>query len=86
MSRSLYITTTRDKFTAEMIHEAFHKYTDSYKMRTWTRVFSDPEKPDEEDVRNYWEFKALVTKGQEQKLRKVVKDCIFPISMRRRLA
>ena len=86
MNRSIYITTTRDKFAAEMMHKAFYKYTDSYKMRTWFRSFDDPEKPDEQDIRYYWEFKAMVTKDQEQKLRKVVKDCTFTISMRRRMA
>lgn len=75
----IYITTTRNQYAAEEIKEAFEEYADNYVVRTWNRVFHDPEKPDEEYVRYYWEFKALVTKEQELKLRKVVHDCQFPM-------
>ena len=75
----IYITTTRNPYAAEEIEEAFKSYADDYVVRNWCRVFNDPEKPDEEDVRYYWEFKALVTKEQELKLRKVVHDCQFPM-------
>ena len=78
----IYITTTRDPYAVDDITAAFKKYTDKYRMNTWIRSFIDPENPDENDARYYWEFKALVTKEQELKLRKVVHDCQFP--MRRR--
>lgn len=83
MDSYLYVVTTRDKFEAIDIRNAFRKYTNGFKWNSWVRGFNDPEKPDEQDARYYWEFKALVTKDQEQKLRKAVKDCKFPT--RRRL-
>lgn len=81
--KNLYICTTRDQFDANDIDKAFRENTTSYKVRHWTRQFTDAMAPNpgpnETSIRHYWEFKAMVTKDQEIAIRKVVNTARKPI-------
>lgn len=79
--KKIFIVTTHDSFEAEDIKAAFEKYTDGYKVSTWKRVFLDSSLPiDECEIRYYWEFKSMVTKDQEEKLKIAINNIEFPMN------